>query len=112
MSRSRSRDSRDSIDGIELEPYENSISAPAWNGRHDDDHINEDNEEERVLNEDPQQRRASVQSFELYTPDEEKRVIRKLDIYVVGFMSFLYLLSFIDSKNMTIYANPPKTGRC
>lgn len=101
MPRSRSRDSYSSLDGIELEPYENSINAPAWNKRNDnDDNDNDDDDEHDVLNEDPQLRRASVQSFELYTPDEEKRVVRKLDFYVVGFMSFLYLLSFLDRTSM------------
>jgi len=48
---------------------------------------------------------ASAQSFELYTPDEERAVLRKLDTHVVLFMSFLYLLSFLDrsSKNTAIF---------
>ncbi len=48
---------------------------------------------------------ASAQSFELYTPDEERAVVRKLDTRVVLFMSFLYLLSFLDrsSKNTAIF---------
>lgn len=39
---------------------------------------------------------SSIASFELYTPDEERAVVRKLDVNVVLFMSFLYLLSFLD----------------
>lgn len=46
-----------------------------------------------------QQSISSVQSFELYTPDEEKKVLRKLDVHVVLFMSFLYLLSFLDRSS-------------
>ena len=42
---------------------------------------------------------ASAQNFELYTPDEENAVIRKLDWNVVSFMSFLYLLSFLDRSS-------------
>lgn len=42
---------------------------------------------------------SSVQSFELYTPDEERVVKRKLDVHVVLFMSFLYLLSFLDRSS-------------
>ncbi len=38
----------------------------------------------------------SVQSYELYTPDEEKVVLRKLDRRLVGFMALLYCLSFLD----------------
>lgn len=78
-----------SRDDVELRHFQNTSQPPNW----DDD---EDENEEDVLNDDPQLRRASVQSFELYTPDEERAVVRKLDIYVVAFMSFLYLLSFLD----------------
>lgn len=42
---------------------------------------------------------ASVQSFELYTPDEERAVLRKLDTRLVLFMSFLYMLSFLDRSS-------------
>ena len=37
------------------------------------------------------QRSASVQSYELYTPDEERRVRRKLDTHLVLFVALLYL---------------------
>lgn len=42
---------------------------------------------------------VSVESFELYTPDEERTVLRKLDWHIVAFMSFLYLLSFLDRSS-------------
>ncbi|KAL9096932.1 MAG: hypothetical protein Q9165_000896 [Trypethelium subeluteriae] len=45
-------------------------------------------------------RRASVQSFELYTPDEENAVIRRLDRRLVLFMALLYMLSFLDRSNI------------
>lgn len=45
-------------------------------------------------------RRASVQSFELYTPDEEKAVVHKLDRRLVLFMALLYMLSFLDRSNI------------
>lgn len=38
----------------------------------------------------------SVQSYELYTPDEDRQVLRKLDRRLVGFMALLYCLSFLD----------------
>jgi hypothetical protein len=38
----------------------------------------------------------SVQSYELYTPDEDRTVRRKLDRKLVGFMALLYCLSFLD----------------
>lgn len=80
MSGTRTRDAQPSPSNIELSQYRKPPSPHDW----DDD---QDDEEQNVLDEDPHVRRASVQSFELYTPDEEKRVVRKLDYYVVGFMS-------------------------
>ncbi|KAL3427436.1 major facilitator superfamily transporter [Phlyctema vagabunda] len=48
-------------------------------------------------------RRASmstIQSFQLYTPDEERRVVRKLDKHLVLFVALLYCLSFLDRSNI------------
>lgn len=39
-------------------------------------------------------------SFMLYTPDEERNVVRKLDRRVVIFLAFLYMLSFLDRSSM------------
>lgn len=63
----------------------------------------DNNEEEGLL---PSMRRPSldsVQSFELYTPDEDRAVVKKLDRRLVVFMAFLYMLSFLDrsSKSST-----------
>jgi hypothetical protein len=44
--------------------------------------------------------RASVQSYELYTPDEDREVRKKLDRRLVGFMALLYCLSFLDRSNI------------
>lgn len=38
-------------------------------------------------------RQSSIQSFELYTPDEERRVKHKLDTRLVLFVALLYMLS-------------------
>ncbi|KAF2265736.1 MFS general substrate transporter [Lojkania enalia] len=43
---------------------------------------------------------ASVQSYELYTPDEERMVLKKLDRRLVPFMALLYCLSFLDRSNI------------
>ncbi|KAI6815869.1 MFS general substrate transporter [Hortaea werneckii] len=61
----------------------------------DDDH---DDVEDEV----PATRRrtASVASFELYTPDEEHRVRRKLDTHLVLFVAMLYMMSFLDRSNI------------
>ncbi|KAF2129315.1 hypothetical protein P153DRAFT_396600 [Dothidotthia symphoricarpi CBS 119687] len=59
-----------------------------------------DDEDEDLI---PRQRRGSVdsvQSFELYTPDEDKQVLRKLDRRLVLFMALLYCLSFLDRSNI------------
>lgn len=45
---------------------------------------------------------SSTESFELYTPDEERAVLKKLDINLVLFMSFLYMLSFLDRSSMSL----------
>ncbi|KAK8162048.1 major facilitator superfamily domain-containing protein [Phyllosticta citrichinensis] len=41
-----------------------------------------------------------AEDFELFTPDEERRVRRKLDRRLVLFMGLLYLLSFLDRSNI------------
>ncbi|KAF2019995.1 hypothetical protein BU24DRAFT_365769 [Aaosphaeria arxii CBS 175.79] len=43
---------------------------------------------------------SSAQSFELYTPDEDREVRRKLDRRLVAFMALLYCLSFLDRSNI------------
>ncbi|KAI9821665.1 MAG: hypothetical protein M1827_002246 [Pycnora praestabilis] len=48
-------------------------------------------------------RRASdstVHSFMLYTPDEERAVVKKFDRKLVLFMALLYMLSFLDRSNI------------
>lgn len=56
----------------------------------------ENEEEEGLL---PGRRRSSlgsVQSYELYTPDEDQAVVKKLDRKLVVFMAFMYMLCFLD----------------
>lgn len=36
----------------------------------------------------------------LYTRKEERKVIRKFDLNLVGFLAFLYMLSFLDRSSM------------
>ena len=43
---------------------------------------------------------ATLQSFMLYTPDEERSVIRKFDCRLVLFVALLYMLSFLDRSSM------------
>jgi hypothetical protein len=71
----------------ELQPISHSVPAsPKEKEDEDDDHARST----RRLSFD------SVQSYELYTPDEDKKVLRKLDRKLVGFMALLYCLSFLD----------------
>ena len=51
-------------------------------------------------------RRASdskLQSFMLYTPDEETSVIRKFDRRLVLFVALLYMLSFLDRSSTVLH---------
>ena len=66
----------------------------------EDDDDSEDDEQDTSLHARRGTRRGSVASFELYTPDEERRVRRKLDIKLVLFVALLYLLSFLDRSNI------------
>jgi hypothetical protein len=45
-------------------------------------------------------RRGSVASFQLYTPDEERSVVRKFDRRLVVFVALLYMVSFLDRSSM------------
>lgn len=89
---SRSSDSDDDHpllnehDAYELQPISHSVPPSPVNVDGDD----EDEGDTRRLSFD------SVQSYELYTPDEDKAVLRKLDRKLVGFMALLYCLSFLD----------------
>ncbi|KAF1927989.1 MFS general substrate transporter [Didymella exigua CBS 183.55] len=71
----------------ELQPISHSV-PPSPRDEDEDDHT------ARRLSFD------SVQSYELYTPDEDKMVLRKLDRRLVGFMALLYCLSFLDRTNI------------
>ena len=53
----------------------------------------------------PRSRRAStstLHSFMLYTPDEERSVIRKFDRRLVLFVALLYMLSFLDRSSKSL----------
>jgi len=40
-----------------------------------------------------------TQRYDLYSPEEDKKVLKKLDRRVVLFIAFLYLLSFLDRSS-------------
>ena len=63
------------------------------------DELEEEEDDEAFL---PSARRPSldsVQSYELYTPDEDRTVLKKLDRRLVAFMALLYMLSFLDRSS-------------
>ncbi|KAK0641567.1 major facilitator superfamily domain-containing protein [Cercophora newfieldiana] len=43
---------------------------------------------------------STAASYQLYTPDEEKAVVRKFDRRLVVFVAVLYMLSFLDRSNI------------
>ncbi|TGO06892.1 hypothetical protein BTUL_0412g00050 [Botrytis tulipae] len=68
--------------------------------------LNLDNDmdsDEDVYRDETSRRRGSfstVQSYQLYTPDEERTVVRKFDRKLVVFVALLYMLSFLDRSNI------------
>ena len=72
----------------------------ALSGANEDEDSDDDDEEATALQARKSRRRDSAASFELYTPDEERRVRRKLDTRLVLFVALLYLLSFLDRSNI------------
>jgi hypothetical protein len=59
-------------------------------------------EEEEDFRDGGNRRRASVsttQSYQLYTPDEERDVVKKIDRRLVIFVALLYMLSFLDRSS-------------
>ena len=68
----------------------------------DVDDEEDDEDEDDVGYSDNARRRASVstlQSYQLYTPDEERAVVRKFDRKLVLFVALLYMLSFLDRSS-------------
>lgn len=44
---------------------------------------------------------STAASFTLYTPDEERAVVRKFDRKLVVFVALLYMLSFLDRSSQS-----------
>lgn len=67
---------------------------------------NEMDSDEDVYRDETSRRRGSfstVQSYQLYTPDEERTVVRKFDRKLVVFVALLYMLSFLDRSSKCIH---------
>lgn len=68
-----------------------------------DPRFNESEDEEKGSDFEKRRRESdsTVHSFMLYTPDEEKAVIKKFDRRLVLFVALLYMLSFLDRSSMS-----------
>lgn len=88
---------------FELKDFSGSHNGPRYSGstfdpEFEDSHSDEEEKSPDFL----RSRRASastVQSFMLYTPDEERSVIKKFDRRLVLFVALLYMLSFLDRSS-------------
>lgn len=95
----------DSEDGLEsdAETDESFQLRTRQSGKEEDDDDSTDDEAERVYH-NSRRRRGSVstvQSYQLYTPDEERAVVRKFDKKLVLFVALLYMLSFLDRSSIS-----------
>ncbi|EPE28238.1 MFS general substrate transporter [Glarea lozoyensis ATCC 20868] len=66
----------------------------------EEDALEESEEEERDAGRRRRLSRSSVESYKLYTPDEEREVVRIFDKKLVLFVALLYMLSFLDRSNI------------
>ena len=105
-----------------LEEYELRELSPSLNGKaesfrqlHDDSHGSDgegegggddDDDDEPHADKIRRGSASTTQSFMLYTPDEERAVIRKFDRKLVLFVAFLYMLSFLDRSS-----SPPRPAK-
>lgn len=64
----------------------------------------EDEDERPDVKKRRRQSDSTVQSFTLYTPDEEKAIMKKFDRRLVLFVALLYMLSFLDRSSMSMSA--------
>ncbi len=90
------------IEMLALEPRPGGDAANDGRDEGDDDDGDDDGETTAKRQRWRRRRRQSAStaaSFELYTPDEERAVVRKLDRRLVVFVSLLYMASFLDRSS-------------
>lgn len=92
-------------EGLELRelnprPYDEADAGTRAAEREEDDDSESDEEAVALRSRRKSRRTDSMASFELYTPDEERQVRRKIDTRLVLFVALLYLLSFLDRSNI------------
>lgn len=89
--------STDGTRATRSESHDAKSGAERDNDYEEDDESDEDN---APLAGTGRRRTSSVQSFEMYTPDEERQVRRKLDTRLVLFVALLYMMGFLDRSNI------------
>jgi hypothetical protein len=77
----------------------NSFELAAIATRDDPAEKDGDREVDDLLHSTQRASMESAQSYELYTPDEDRDVLKKLDRKLVAFMALLYCLSFLDRSS-------------
>jgi hypothetical protein len=96
----------DSDSDLEMEEGGESYKMTSRAGRAAGDDEDEEEEDEDDREKYGRRRRgtsiSTVQSFQLYTPDEERAVVRKFDRRLVLFVALLYMLSFLDRSSKVI----------
>ncbi|KAK3721072.1 hypothetical protein LTR37_003362 [Vermiconidia calcicola] len=85
-------------DGQHIRHHRSPVNQATAGGDEEED--SDDEDDDGALQGRKSRRRDSAASFELYTPDEERKVRRKLDTRLVLFVALLYLLSFLDRSNI------------
>lgn len=65
----------------------------------DEPHTRDDGEDDDMLRSAPRASIDSAHSYELYTQDEDRSVLRKLDRRLVAFLALLYCWSFLDRSS-------------
>jgi hypothetical protein len=85
---------------FQLQPWRKDVEIGKELEEGDKDNDNDDNDEKGYQESERQRASVStVQSYQLYTPDEEQAVVRKLDRKLVLFVALLYMLSFLDRSS-------------
>lgn len=103
MTRLTPEEDSDESEASDLDFGEHELGQSFKMERRDPEKAREDNDESDCEDSATKRRRRgsadTTQSFMLYTPDEEKTVIRKFDRRLVLFVALLYMLSFLDRSS-------------
>ena len=91
-------------DDFELEDLSTHASNDQKSQDEYDPRFDESEDEERRPDFEKRRRQSdsTIHSFKLYTPDEEKAVIKQFDRRLVLFVALLYMLSFLDRSSMSL----------